>query len=466
MDGNPAFARIPPWVRAKLRPIAIDKIQQVYDWVENECIPAERIYKAQLAASKTRWETPAMIHDLRSKAKAQGLWNLFLPNHFVESPGLTNLEYSCCAEVMGKVYWAAQVCRQYMVHANLSSDLRKTMNCHAPETGNIELLAKYCTPEQKHKWLRPLMNGDMSSAYSMTEPDRASSDATQVGIRMKITDKEVIINGRKLYGNCQYNPEMQLFILMGCSDPHNPNAWNRHTTLVVPANSPGLKQVRNLTIMGYDWAPEGHGEYMYDNVRVPRENIILGPGRAFEIAQGRLGPGRIHHCMRLIGQAERAYDLALVRCMEPRKTPRGKFIGEFDSTIERIADMRMTIDAMRLVVLNAADTMDLQGNKAGKYAIAQSKIMVPNALIKVIDEAMQIYGGQGLTQHTPLPEMWTYARFVRVADGPDSAHRHQVGREQIKTAKLARERAAKYTEKYKELCNKWGLEPEEYQGIV
>ncbi|KAL6161663.1 hypothetical protein ACJQWK_08616 [Exserohilum turcicum] len=310
------------------------------------------------------------------------------------------------------------------------------------------------------------MNGDMSSAYSMTEPDVASSDATQVGIKMDITENEVIINGRKLYGNCQYNPEMQLFILMGCSDPTNPNAWNRHTTLVVPANSPGLKQIRNLSIMGYDWAPEGHGEYVYENVRVPRENIIMGPGRAFEIAQGRLGPGRIHHCMRLIGQAERAFELALVRCMEPRKKPRGKFIGEFDSNIERIADMRMTIDAMRLVVLNAADTMDLQGNKAGRYAIAQSKIMVPNALLKVIDEAMQIYGGQGLTQHTPLPEIWTYARFVRVADGPDSAHRHQVGRDQMKTASEFREKAKGYTERYRELCKKWGLKPEEFEGVL
>lgn len=449
MDSHPAFERIPSWVKAKLRPIAIEKIQQVYDWVENECIPAERIYKAQLEESKTRWETPAIIHQLRTKAKAQGLWNLFLPNHFVESPGLTNLEYACCAGIMGRVYWAAQ-----------------TMNCHAPETGNIELLAKYCTPEQKEKWLYPLMNGDMSSAYSMTEADVASSDATQISISMEITDKEVIINGRKLYGNCKYNPDMQVFILMGCSDPKNPNAWNRHTTLVVPANSPGLKQIRNLTIMGYDWAPEGHGEYLYENVRVPIGNIILGPGRAFEIAQGRLGPGRIHHCMRLIGQAERAYELALVRCMEPRKKPRGKFIGEFDSNIERIADMRMTIDAMHLIVLNAADTMDMQGNKAGKYAIAQSKIMVPNALAKVIDEAMQIYGGQGLTQHTPLPELWTYARFVRVADGPDSAHRHQVGRDQLKSANAYRERAQDYTSKYKELCKKWNLTPETFLGIL
>ncbi|KAI8932300.1 hypothetical protein NX059_010496 [Plenodomus lindquistii] len=350
---------------------------------------------------------------------------------------------------MGRVYWAAQ-----------------TMNCHAPKTGNVELRAKYCTPEQQKKWLYPLMNGDMSSAYSMTEPDVASSDATQVGISMEITEKEVIINGRRLYGNCKYNPQMQLFILMGCSDPKNPIAWNRHTTLVVPANSPGLKQIRNLSVMGYDWAPGGHGEYLYENVRVPVENIIVGPGRAFEIAQGRLGPGRIHHRMRLIGQAQRAYELALVRCMEPRKKPRGKFVGEFDSNIERIADMHMTIDAMRLVVLNAADTMDIYGNKAGKYAIAQSKIMVPIALTKIIDEAMQIYGGQGLTQHTPLPELWTYARFVRVADGPDSANRLQVGRDQMKTAKSYRKRAEDYTSKYEELCKKWNLESEIFLGIV
>ncbi|KAF2492440.1 acyl-CoA dehydrogenase NM domain-like protein [Lophium mytilinum] len=444
---HPAFARTPPWVKAKLRPFAIEKIKQVYEWVETECIPAERIFKAQI--KDNRWKNPPIIHELRQKAKAQGLFNLFLPNHFKESPGLTNLEYSCCAEIMGKVYWAPQ-----------------TMNCHAPETGNIELLAKYCSPEQKKKWLEPLMNGEMSSAYSMTEPDVASSDATNIACSMKITDTEVIINGRKLYANCQYNEDLNIYILMGCSDPENPNPWNRHTTLVVPARTPGLKQVRNLTIMGFDCAPEGHGEYIYDNVRVPKENIILGPGRAFEIAQGRLGPGRIHHCMRLIGQAERAYELALVRCIEPRKKPRGKLIGQFDSNIERIADMRMTIDSMRLVVLNAADTMDYAGNKAGKYAIAQSKILVPNALLKVIDEAMQMYGGQGLTQHTPLPEIWTYARFVRVADGPDAAHRHQVGRDQMKTAQGVRTRFEEYTKKYKELCKKWALEPEEFWGIV
>jgi alkylation response protein AidB-like acyl-CoA dehydrogenase len=310
------------------------------------------------------------------------------------------------------------------------------------------------------------MAGEMSSAYSMTEPDVASSDATNIACSMKIEGDEVIINGRKLYANCQYNDELNIYILMGCSDPSNPNPWNRHTTLVVPARAPGLKMIRNLTIMGFDCAPEGHGEFIYDNVRVPKENIILGPGRAFEIAQGRLGPGRIHHCMRLIGQAERAYELALVRCVEPRKKPRGKFIGEFDSNIERIADMRMTIDSMRLVVLNAADTMDYAGNKAGKYAIAQSKILVPNALLKVIDECMQMYGGQGLTQHTPLPEIWTYARFVRVADGPDAAHRHQVGRDQMKTAQAVRTRFEEYTRKYKELCGKWGLEPEEFWGIV
>jgi alkylation response protein AidB-like acyl-CoA dehydrogenase len=226
--------------------------------------------------------------------------------------------------------------------------------------------------------------------------------------------------------------------------------------LVVPCDTPGITQVRNLTIMGYDHAPEGHGEYLYENVRVPKENIILGEGRAFEIAQGRLGPGRIHHCMRLIGQTERAYELALIRCNDPRKKPRGKFIGEFDSNIERMAQMRLELDAGRLVVLNTADTMDLHGNKAGKRGIAQSKILIPEMAAKWIDECMQIYGGQGLTQHTPLPEMWTYARFVRVADGPDAAHRHQVGREEMKTARQFIDRHQAYQEKYKKFAEQYG----------
>jgi alkylation response protein AidB-like acyl-CoA dehydrogenase len=434
---HPAFARIPPWVRQKLTPLAVEKIQAVYEWVENECIPREQIMKAQLEGN--RWKTPKVMHELREKAKAKGLFNLFLPNHFKESPGLTNLEYSCCAEIMGRCYWAAQ-----------------TMNCHAPETGNIELLAKYCTPEQKAKWLQPLLEGKGSSAYSMTEPDVASSDATQIGIRITREGDEYVINGRKLYGNCLWNRDLSFYILMGCSDPTNPNKWSRHSTIIVPCDTPGITQVRNLTIMGYDHAPEGHGEYVYENVRVPAENIILGEGKAFEIAQGRLGPGRIHHCMRLIGQCERAYELALLRCTDRRKTPRGKLIGEFDSNIERVAQMRLELDAMRLVVLNAADTMDLLGNKAGKRAIAQSKILVPVAACKIIDECMQIYGGQGLTQHTPLPEMWTYARFVRVADGPDAAHRHQVGREEMKTADGFRERHEGYKERYRRFAEVYG----------
>ncbi|KAF1990416.1 acyl-CoA dehydrogenase family member 11 [Aulographum hederae CBS 113979] len=438
-ENNPAFARIPPWVMTKLRPKAIETIQAVYDWVETECIPAEAVMKEQLA--KDRWKTPALMHELRKKAKAKGLFNLFLPNHFKESPGLTNLEYSCCAEIMGRNYWAAQ-----------------TMNCHAPETGNIELLAKYCTPEQKKKWLVPLMEGEMSSAYSMTEPDRASSDATQIGCSMRKEGNELVINGRKLYGNASWNDEMGIFILMGCTDPTNPSPWKRHTTVIVPSRSKGLTMKRNLTIMGYDWAPEGHGEYVYENVRVPLENIILGEGRAFEIAQGRLGPGRIHHCMRLIGQTERAYELALIRCIDPKKMPRGKHIGDFDSNIERIASMRLEIDAMRLVVLNAADVMDTHGNKAGRYAIAQSKILVPKVAAEIIDECMQLYGGQGLTQHTPLPEMWTYARFVRVADGPDAAHRHQVGRDQMKTAKSFEVRHREYMRRSKELARQYGTE--------
>jgi acyl-CoA dehydrogenase len=335
------------------------------------------------------------------------------------------------------------------------------MNCHAPETGNIELLAKYCNPAQKKKWLQPLLDGTTSSAYSMTEPDRASSDATNIGCRIERDGDFYIISGRKLYGNALWNEDVSFYILMGCSDPENPNPWNRHSMIIVPSNSPGLIMKRNLTIMGYDHAPDGHGEYVYENVRVPAENIILGEGRAFEIAQGRLGPGRIHHCMRLIGQTERAYELALIRCIDPQKKPRGRLIGDFDSNIEVIASMRLELDTMRLIVLNAADTMDVHGNKAGRYAIAQSKIQVPLMATKIIDECMQLYGGQGLTQHTNLPEMWVYARFVRIADGPDAAHRHQVGRDQLKTAGTFRDRHSNYKARCKELCDEWGVKYED-----
>ncbi|KAJ9602376.1 hypothetical protein H2200_013231 [Cladophialophora chaetospira] len=443
-DAQP-FNRYPQWLLNKLRPQAISLIQRVHAWVETECIPAEQIMKAQVAQS--RWETPELMRQLRQKAKSQGLWNLFLPDHFKESPGLTNLEYSCCAEIMGRTYWAAQ-----------------TMNCHAPETGNIELLAKYCNDAQKKKWLKPLMDGDFSSAYSMTEPDRASSDATNIACRATREGDEYVINGRKLYGNVKWNADMKVYILMACSDPENPDPWRRHTMLLVPSDSKGLTMKRNLTIMGYDHAPEGHGEYVYENVRVPKENVILGEGRAFEIAQGRLGPGRIHHCMRLIGQCERAYELALLRCKDPRKLPRGKYIGDFDSNIERLATMRLEIDAMRLVVLNAADTMDSLGNKAGRYVIAQSKILVPEMAAKIVDECMQLYGGQGLTQHTPLPEIWTYARFVRVADGPDAAHRHQVGRDQLKGFETTRKRHLAYADKARELRKHWAFSGELEDG--
>lgn len=239
------FKNYPPWVVAKLRPQAVDLIRKVHNWVETECIPAEPIVKAQLAQGKSRWATPPLIQELHKKAKAAGLFNIFLPNHFKESPGLTNLEYACCAELMGRVYWAAQ-----------------TMNCHAPETGNMGLLAKFCTEEQKEKWLKPLMEGEASSAYSMTEPDRASSDATNIACRITLNKatNEYVINGRKLYGNVLWNEDVKFHILMGLSDPENPNPWRRHTTIIVPRDTPGHRQIRNLRIMGYDHAPEGHGE--------------------------------------------------------------------------------------------------------------------------------------------------------------------------------------------------------------
>ncbi|KAL2817590.1 acyl-CoA dehydrogenase/oxidase [Aspergillus granulosus] len=440
---SPPFNRYPSWTLSKLRPSAITTIQSVHTWIETKCIPAQSIMKVQIA--QNRWAMPPLMRQLRSEAKQLGLWNLFLPAEFPGSPGLTNLEYACCAELMGRVYWAAQ-----------------TMNCHAPETGNIELLAKYCNDEQKEKWLVPLLNGEFASAYSMTEPDVASSDATNISIQIRREGDQYVINGRKLFGNAKWNPEVQLYILMGCTDPTNPDIRQRHSMLLVPSDTPGFLMRQNLSIMGYDCAPEGHGEYIYENVRVPISNVILGEGRAFEIAQGRLGPGRIHHCMRLLGQGELAYELALMRATDSRKQPRGKLIGEFDSNIERIAQMRLELDALRLLVFNAADTLDsrtLDGKstKKGRYVIAQSKILVPSAVARIIDECMQLYGGQGLTQYTPLPEMWTYARFVRLADGPDAAHRHQVGRDQIKTAGDVLARHVKYYEIAQELKERFGL---------
>ncbi|KAL3469646.1 acyl-CoA dehydrogenase/oxidase [Aspergillus californicus] len=436
---TPPFNKYPPWTLQKLSPLAIQKIRAVHTWIETKCIPLQPTMKAQLA--QNRWKTPPLMKQLRAEAKSRGLFNLFLPKEFPDSPGLTNLEYACCAELMGRVYWAAQ-----------------TMNCHAPETGNIELLAKYCNAEQKRQWLDPLLRGEFSSAYSMTEPDVASSDATNIAINIRREGDEYVINGRKLFGNVQWNEDIKLYILMGCTDPQNPSPRLRHSMLLVPADTPGLRMRQNLSIMGYDCAPEGHGEYVYTDVRVPASNVILGPGRAFEIAQGRLGPGRIHHCMRLLGQCELAYEYALIRATDSRKKPRGKLIGEFDSTIERIAQMRLELDALRLVVFNAADTMDVKGNKSGRYVIAQSKILVPSAVARIIDECMQIYGGQGLTQYTPLPEMWTYARFVRLADGPDEAHRHQVGRDQVRTARGVLERHLRYYEIALELKREVGFE--------
>lgn len=267
----------------------------------------------------------------------------------------------------------------------------------------MELLAKYCNAEQKEKYLKPLLKGEALSAYSMTEPGVATSDATNVGIRITKDGDNYIINGRKLYANCLWNKDIKFYILMGCSDPENPDQWKRHSMLIVPADSSGLTQVRNLTVLGYSWAPEGHGEYIYDNVVIPKENLILGEGRAFEIAQGRLGGGRIHHTMRLLGQGERALELAVMRCKDPRFKPRGKFIGDFDSNIERVAQMRLELDAMRFVVYNAAETIDIYGPKAGRRAIAQCKILVPAKIEKIVSECMQMFGGQGVTQHTPLP---------------------------------------------------------------
>ncbi|EEY17851.1 acyl-CoA dehydrogenase family member 10 [Verticillium alfalfae VaMs.102] len=329
--------------------------------------------------------------------RRNAVYSIFsLPNHFKESPGLTNLEYSCCAEIMGRCYWAAQ-----------------TMNCHAPETGNIELLAKYCSPEQKAKWLQPLLDGTASSAYSMTEPDVASSDATQIGISIRRDGDEYVINGRKLYGNCLWNKELSFYILMGCTAPDHPDKWRRHSMLIVPCDTPGITQVRNLTIMGYDHAPEGHGEYKYDNVRVPVGNVILGEGRAFEIAQGRLG-ARPHPPLHAPHRPVRARLRARPSCAASTRAKSRAPASSATLTPTLSASPRCPrVEAARLRRPKRRRHDEPARNKAGKRAIApEQRFSSPELAAPHHRRVHADLRRPGPHAAHALPEMWTYSRFV------------------------------------------------------
>ena len=364
---------------------------------------------------------PPLLLELRAKAKARGLWNLFLP-HSQYGAGLTNLEYAPLCEIMGRVYWAPYV-----------------FNCNAPDTGNMETLERYGTDEQKERWLKPMLEGEISSNFAMTEPDVASSDATNIRATIRADGDHYVINGRKWWSSGVLNKRCKLIIFMGKTDPEGTDKYRQQSMILIPTDAPGVKILRHLTVFGYSDAPMGHGDVLYENVRVPKENILLGEGRGFEIAQGRLGPGRIHHCMRLIGAAERALELMCRRARS--RSPFGKTLAEQGVTRERVAESRIMIEQARLLVLKAAYMMDTVGNKVARREIAMIKVAAPNMALQVLDWAIQAHGGGGVCQDFPLAHQWARARILRFADGPDEVHRDQIAR--IELGKYREEGARK-----------------------
>ena len=381
-------------------------LQRLKSFMAEEVLPVEALYYEQLA--QDRWGEPPVMETLKQKARDTGLWNLFMPgNEF--GAGLTNLEYAPLAEQMGRVLFSSEV-----------------FNCSAPDTGNMEVLAQYGTPEQQKRWLQPLLNGEIRSAFAMTEPKVASSDATNIETSIMRDGDEYVINGHKFYISGALNRRCEIMIVMGKTDPDSEDRYRQQSQILVPMNSPGVNVIRPMTVFGYDDAPEGHAEIIFDNVRVPAKNLILGEGRGFEIAQGRLGPGRIHHCMRLIGQAQRALELMAARAEQ--RVVFGRPMIKQGSVREDIAKSACEIEQARLLTLKAADQMDRQGNKAARDLIAMIKIVAPQMACNVIDRAIQIHGAAGLSQDFSLAQAYAYARTIRLADGPDQVHMMQLGR--------------------------------------
>lgn len=376
-------------------------------FMQEHVLPNEHRFKEHLA--NARWTAPPLMQELKAKARAQGLWNLFMPGHEHGGSGLTNVEYAPLAEIMGRVFWASEV-----------------FNCSAPDTGNMEVFARYGTPEQQAKWLTPLLAGEIRSAYLMTEPAVGSSDATNVELSIHADGNDYVINGRKWFATGAMNDACKIFIVMGKTDPDNANRHIQQSQILVERDTPGLTIVRPLSTMGYWEEPHGHAEVVFDGVRVPKSNILLGEGRGFEIAQGRLGPGRIHHCMRVIGAAQRALEAACLRVTS--RTVFGKKLSEQGSVRESIALMASKVEMCRLLTLRAAAKMDSEGNKAAMDLIAMAKIMVPQLGSEVIDMAIQMHGAGGLTEDYFLAEAFNYARWCRIADGPDQVHMMALGK--------------------------------------
>jgi acyl-CoA dehydrogenase len=390
---------------------------RVRAFVEDEIRPRVGDFRSQ-HQSGDRWQPHQLIEDLKSRAKEAGLWNLFMPpapnvpmvddSFAFEGEQLTNLEYSLCAEEMGRIPWASEV-----------------FNCSAPDTGNMEVLHRYGTREQKDQWLAPLMRGEIRSAFLMTEPGVASSDATNIECSIVRDGSDYVINGRKWWSSGAGDPRCKVAILMGKTDPGAPT-HKQQSMILVPMDAEGITVERALTVYGYDDAPHGHMEIALDNVRVPSASMLLGEGRGFEIAQGRLGPGRIHHCMRTIGMAEEALGLMCGRLQS--RVAFGKRLSEHSVWEQRIADARIEIEAARLLCLKAAYMMDRGGNKAARAEIAMVKVKAPQMALKVIDDAVQAFGGAGVSQDTPLAMAWAHIRTLRLADGPDEVHNRSIAK--------------------------------------
>ena len=390
-----------------------DLIVQVSKFMDDHIWPAEEIYASQMDSFREEgnpWRVPPVIEELKTKAKTQGLWNFFLPesqNGF----GLTNLEYAPLAEIMGQIGFASEV-----------------FNCSAPDSGNMEVLDKYGSKEQQDQWLKPLLEGEIRSAFAMTEPAVASSDATNICSTIEADGDNYVINGEKWWTSGFGNPDCKVMIFMGVTNPDNPR-HQRQSQILVPTDAEGINLERMLTVYGVDHAPGGHAHLTFKDVKVPKENLILGEGRGFEIAQGRLGPGRIHHCMRMIGQAERALELLCKRSTS--RIAFGKPLAELGGNYDVIADCRTEIEMCRLLTLKAAYMMDTVGNKIAKSEIAQIKVAVPSMVVRVIDKAIQIHGGAGVSQDTPLARLFTSTRFLRIGDGPDEVHRRAIARAEL-----------------------------------
>ena len=385
----------------------MDRVQRFMD---THVYPNEDTYVRQHEEAG-KWEIPPIVEELKAKARDEGLWNLFMPES-EHGAGLTNLEYAPLAEIMGRVSWASEL-----------------FNCAAPDTGNMEVLDRYGTDAQKEKWLKPLLAGEIRSAFLMTEPAVASSDATNIECSITRDGDHYVVNGRKWWSSGAGDPRCAIYIVMGKTDP-DADRHKQQSQILVPADTEGVEVKRALHVFGYDDAPHGHMEVALNNVRVPAENLILGEGRGFEIAQGRLGPGRIHHCMRTIGAAERALELMVRRLMS--REAFGKRISEHSIWEQRIAEARLEIEQARLLTLKAAWMMDTVGNKAAKGEIAMIKVAAPRVALKVIDDAIQAHGGMGVCQDTPLAGMYAGIRTLRIADGPDEVHNRAVARIEMK----------------------------------